>query len=212
MGGYEVIVMGTWDIVYGDDGDLIGCCDECVCGVGGSDDNDRVGDDDGAVDGTDKCGSDGAVFGSVEGRNIGYVEGYCRGESGRWDGGENDGCSDGLMYSVDVRDRVRGGGGSSEVEGVGNLGVMFIMDMEIFEWLVSGVGNSVGKASVGWSSGEEVVGGKGVKIRGAVGAIAVRKNLSVLLKSPSPLDVTGFDEVVWRVGIKTLMEACSTRT
>ena len=37
------------------------------------------------------------------------------------------------MDGVDVRDRAGGGGGSSDGEGVGNLGGMFIMDMDIFE-------------------------------------------------------------------------------
>ena len=50
----------------------------------------------------------------------------------------------------------------------------------------------------------------GVKRRGAVGAIAVRQAFSVLTKAPSPLEVNGFDRVVWRVDVETLMEACST--
>ena len=61
---------------------MVGCCDECVGGVGEGDDNDVVGCDDGAYDGTDKCGANGAVVGLVEVSNIGYVEGYIRGESG----------------------------------------------------------------------------------------------------------------------------------
>ena len=54
------------------------------------------------------------------------------------------------------------------------------------------------------------MGGNGVKRRGAVGAIVVWQDLYVLLKASSPLEVTGFDGVVWRVGVVTLMEACST--
>ena len=49
-----------------------------------------------------------------------------------------------------------------------------------------------------------------VKIRGAVDAILVQQALSVMPKAPSPLEVTGFDGVVWRVGVVTFMEACST--
>ena len=51
----------------------------------------------------------------------------------------------------------------------------------------------------------------GVNRRGSFGVIAVRQALSVLPKAPSPLEVTVFDGFVWRVGIETLMEACSTR-
>ena len=53
------------------------------------------------------------------------------------------------MDGVDVGDIAGVVGGSSESEGVGNLGGMFIMGMDIFKWLVVGVGDSVGKASVG---------------------------------------------------------------
>ena len=68
---------------------MVGCCDECVGGVGGVDDNDRLGFYDGAGGGvcdgwcigTDKCGADGGVVGLVEGSNVGYVEGYSRGGS-----------------------------------------------------------------------------------------------------------------------------------
>ena len=79
MGGFGDIGMFTWDLLDGGDGNLVGCCDECVGGVGGGDVNDGVGCDDGAGDGTDYCGADGAVFGLVEVRNVGYVEGYSRG-------------------------------------------------------------------------------------------------------------------------------------
>ena len=50
--------------------------------MGGGNDNDVVGCDDGAGDGTDECGADGAVIFLVEGRNVEYVEGYCRRGSG----------------------------------------------------------------------------------------------------------------------------------
>ena len=60
---------------------MVGCCDECVGEFGGGDDNGGVGCDYGSGDGTDKCGANGAVVGLVRGRNVGYVEGYCRGES-----------------------------------------------------------------------------------------------------------------------------------
>ena len=73
MGGSGGIGMFTWYVLYGGDGDLVGCCDECVVGVGGGDDNDRVGCDDGAGDGTAKCGADGAVVGLVEGSNVGNL-------------------------------------------------------------------------------------------------------------------------------------------
>ena len=46
-----------------------------------------------------------------------------------------------------------------------------------------GAGASVGKASVGWSSGEDLMGGNGVKRRVEVGAIAVLEALSVLTKA-----------------------------
>ena len=55
------------------------------------------------------------------------------------------------------------------------------------------------------------MGWDGVKRIGAFGVIAVRQALSVLPKAPSPLEVTVFDGFVWRVGVETLMEACSTR-
>ena len=66
---------------------MVGCCDECVGGVGGGDDNDRVGCDYVAGDrvcgggciGTDKCGANGAVVGLEEGNNVGYVNVYRRG-------------------------------------------------------------------------------------------------------------------------------------
>ena len=61
MGGSRGIGMGHRDLLDGVDGNLVGFCDECVAGVGGGDDNYRVGCDDGSVDGTDDCGSDGAV-------------------------------------------------------------------------------------------------------------------------------------------------------
>ena len=107
------------------------------------------------------------------------------------------------MDGVDFVDKVGGGGGSSEGEGVGNLGGMFIMHMDIFEWLVIGAGASVGRASIGWNYGEEVVGANGVKRRGSVGAIEVRQALYVLPKAPSPIEVTGFERIVWRVGVET---------
>ena len=53
MGGSEGIGMVTWDVLDGFDGDLVGCCDECVGGVGGWDYNDGLGFNDGAGDGTD---------------------------------------------------------------------------------------------------------------------------------------------------------------
>ena len=59
--------------------DLVGCCDECVGGVGGGDDNYGVVCDDGAGDGTYECVANGYVVGLVEGSNCGYVEGYSRG-------------------------------------------------------------------------------------------------------------------------------------
>ena len=55
------------------------------------------------------------------------------------------------------------------------------------------------------------MGGNGVKRRGSVGAISVREALYVLPKEPSPLEVTRFDCITWRVGVETLMETCSTQ-
>ena len=55
------------------------------------------------------------------------------------------------------------------------------------------------------------MGGNGVKRRVAVGAIAVREALSVMPKEPSPLEVTWFHWVVWRVGAENLMGTCSIR-
>ena len=55
------------------------------------------------------------------------------------------------------------------------------------------------------------MGGKGVKRRVAYGKISVQGVLSVLPKAPSPLEVTRFDWVAWRVGVETLMETCSAR-
>ena len=71
-----------------------------------------------------------------------------------------------------------------------------------------GAGSSVGKAYLGLSYGEDLVGGNGVKIRGSVGEIAVQGALYVLPKAPSPIEVTNFDWVAWRVGVVTLMETC----
>ena len=82
MSGSGGIGMFTLDVLYRGDGNLVGCCDECVGGVGRDDDNYRVGFDDGDVDVTDECGYDGGVVGFLEGRNIGNVEGYIRGVSG----------------------------------------------------------------------------------------------------------------------------------
>ena len=115
------------------------------------------------------------------------------------------------MDVVNVGDRAGGSGGSSDGETVGKLVGMFIMDMELFDWLVVGARDSVGKESVGWSYWEDLVGGNGVNRRGAVGAIAVREALYILQKSLSPLEVTRFDWVTWRVGAETLIETCSTR-
>ena len=56
-----------------------------------------------------------------------------------------------------------------------------------------------------------MAGGNRDNRRGSVGMIAVRQEFSVLPKAPSPLKVTGFYGVVWRVGVETLMGACSTR-
>ena len=81
MGGSGVIGMGNLDVVDGGDGHLVGCCDECVVGVGGGYDNDRVSCDDGDGDVTDYCEANWDVVGLVEGSNVGCVEGYCRGES-----------------------------------------------------------------------------------------------------------------------------------
>ena len=74
MGGSEGIGMFTWDVLDVGDGNLVGCCDEYVGGVVGGDNNYRVGCDDGAGDGTDECGADGAMVGLVEGRNVGACE------------------------------------------------------------------------------------------------------------------------------------------
>ena len=120
--------------------------------MGGGDDNDEVGCDDGAGDGvrdegcigTEECGANEDVVGLVEVSNVGYVEGYIRGESGGWDGGDDDGCIYGLMDGVDVEYGVGGGVGSSNGERVGNLVGMFIVDMDFFVWLVVGVGDYVG--------------------------------------------------------------------
>ena len=54
-------------------------------------------------------------------------------ESVLLNGGGYYGCSYGLMNGVDVGDRAEGDGGSSEGEGLWNLGRMFIMDVNIFE-------------------------------------------------------------------------------
>ena len=54
------------------------------------------------------------------------------------------------------------------------------------------------------------MGGNGIKRRGSVGTIAVQEDLSMLQKAPSPLEVTLFDLVAWRVGVETLIETCST--
>ena len=61
MGGSGGIGMFTWYVLNGGDGDLVGYCDEYVGGVGGGDDNDRLGYDDVSGDSTGKCGVDGAV-------------------------------------------------------------------------------------------------------------------------------------------------------
>ena len=47
------------------------------------------------------------------------------------------------------------------------------------------------------------MGGNGVNRRGSVGAIAVQQVLYVMPKAPSPLGVTRFDWVAWRVGVET---------
>ena len=81
MGSSGGIEMVTWDVSDVVDGDLVVCCDECVGGVGGADNSDGVGFDDGAGDvvcdggciGTEKCGSYGSVVGLVEGSNVRYV-------------------------------------------------------------------------------------------------------------------------------------------
>ena len=114
MGGSGGIGMGTWDVLDGSDGDLVGCCDECLGRVGGVDYNDGVGCDDWAGDGTYECGTDGDVVVLVEGSNVVYVEVYSRGESGVWNGGDDYGCIDDLMDGVDVGDGAGGGGGSSD--------------------------------------------------------------------------------------------------
>ena len=61
----------------------------------------------------------------------------------------------------------------------------------------------MGKTYVGCTSGEDWLGVNGVNRRGAVGVIAMRQALSILPKSPSPLEVTRSDWVVWRFGIET---------
>ena len=54
------------------------------------------------------------------------------------------------------------------------------------------------------------MGGNGVKRIVEVGTIAVQQDLSMLTKAPSPIEVTIFDWVVWRVGVKTLrMRSCA---
>ena len=55
------------------------------------------------------------------------------------------------------------------------------------------------------------MGGNGFKRRGEVCEIAMQEALSVLPKAPSPLEVTRFDWVAWRVGVENLMKTCSTR-
>ena len=45
-----------------------------------------------------------------------------------------------------------------------------------------------------------------IKRRGAVGAIVVWQALSVIPKAPSPLEVTRFEWVTYRVDVKTLIE------
>ena len=45
--------------------------------------------------------------------------------------------------------------------------------------------------------------GNGFNRRVTVGAISVRQSLSVLPKTPSPLEVNIFDWVAWRVGVET---------
>ena len=75
MGGYWGKGMFTWDLLDGCDGNFFGCCDECVGGVGGGDDNYRVSCDDEGGDGTDERGADEAVVGLVESSNVGHVEG-----------------------------------------------------------------------------------------------------------------------------------------
>ena len=61
----------------------------------------------------------------------------------------------------------------------------------------------MGKTYVGCTSGEDWLGVNGVNRRGAVGAIAVRQDLSVLLKAPYTLDVTCLFWVAWRVGTES---------
>ena len=99
MVGSGGIGMGTGEVSDGGDGDLVGCCDEFVDGVGGGNDNYGMGCDDGVGDGvcnggfvgTDECGADGDVVGLAEGSNVGYGEGYRRGEAcGRY-GDDDDG-------------------------------------------------------------------------------------------------------------------------
>ena len=55
------------------------------------------------------------------------------------------------------------------------------------------------------------MGGNGFNRRGAVAVISVRQAFSVLLKSPSPLEMNSFDSVTCRVGVKTLIDTCSTQ-
>ena len=42
-----------------------------------------------------------------------------------------------------------------------------------------------------------------VKRRGSVGEIAARQAFYVLPKAPSPIEVTRFDWVAWRVGVES---------
>ena len=49
VGGSGGIGVFTWYLLDGGDVDLVGCCDKCVGGVGGGDDNDGVGFDDESV-------------------------------------------------------------------------------------------------------------------------------------------------------------------
>ena len=74
-----------------------------------------------------------------------------------------------------------------------------------------GAGASVGNASLGCISGEDLLGGNGVKRRVAVGTIALREALYVHPKASYPLEVNNFDWVVWRFGVENLMGACSTQ-
>ena len=54
MGDSGGIGMFTIDVLDGGDGYLVGCCDECVAGVDGGDENEGVSCDDGAGDNTDE--------------------------------------------------------------------------------------------------------------------------------------------------------------